>query len=40
MRGFGHLATIGVESSGSYGAALARELTRQAEQVIELNRPI
>lgn len=39
MRGYGHLASIGVESTGSYGAALARELTRQGEQVVEVNRP-
>ncbi|WP_373427272.1 IS110 family transposase [Arthrobacter globiformis] len=39
MRGYGSLASIGVESTGSFGAALARELTRQGEQVIEVNRP-
>lgn len=39
MRGYGNLASIGVESTGSFGAALARELTRQGEHVIEVNRP-
>lgn len=39
MRGYGQLASIGVESTGSFGAALARELTRQGERVIEVNRP-
>jgi transposase len=39
MHGYGHLASIGVESTGSFGAALARELTRQGEHVIEVNRP-
>ncbi|MFF1880107.1 transposase [Pseudarthrobacter sp. NPDC058196] len=29
MRCCGHLALIGVESKGSFGAALARELTRK-----------
>ena len=39
MRGYGDLASIGVESTGSFGAALARELTRQGEHVLEVNRP-
>lgn len=39
MRGFGELTSIGVESTGSFGAALARELTRNGEKVIEVNRP-
>lgn len=39
MRGFGELISIGVESTGSFGAALARELTHSGEKVIEVNRP-
>lgn len=39
MHGLGNLASIGVESTGSFGAALSRELTRQGEHVIEVNRP-
>ncbi|KHK94695.1 transposase [Microbacterium mangrovi] len=39
MRGYGDLSAIGVESTGSFGAALARELTRNGETVVEVNRP-
>jgi transposase len=39
MRSYGTLTSIGVESTGSFGAALARELTRSGEHVIEVNRP-
>lgn len=39
MRRFGNLVSIGVESTGSFGAALARELTGNGERVIEVNRP-
>lgn len=39
MRGHGDLTSIGVESTGSFGAALARELTRNGEKVVEVNRP-
>lgn len=39
MRSFGEVSSIGVESTGSFGAALARELTRSGERVVEVNRP-
>ncbi|MHB1010662.1 MAG: IS110 family transposase [Microbacterium sp. 14-71-5] len=39
MRQHGPIAAIGVESTGSFGAALARALTAAGEQVIEVNRP-
>jgi transposase len=39
MRSYGTLASVGVESTGSFGAALARELTCRGEHVIEVNRP-
>lgn len=39
MRGYGEVSSIGVESTGSFGAALARELTRNGEKVVEVNRP-
>jgi transposase len=39
LRGYDHLSSIGVESTGSFGAALARELGRNGEHVIEVNRP-
>lgn len=39
MRGLGEVTSIGVESTGSFGAALARELTRAGERVVEVNRP-
>jgi transposase len=39
MRGFGRLHAIGVEGTGSYGAALARYLSGQDVRVVEVNRP-
>ncbi len=39
MRSYGDVTSIGVESTGSFGAALARELTRSGEKVVEVNRP-
>jgi transposase len=39
MRSFGEIATIGVESTGSFGATLTRFLTKAGTEVIEVNRP-
>ncbi|HJV13321.1 MAG TPA: transposase, partial [Propionibacteriaceae bacterium] len=39
MRRHGHIAAIGVESTGSFGATLTRALTKAGEQVVEVNRP-
>lgn len=39
MRGFGRLHAVGVEGTGSYGAALARHLMSKAVRVIEVDRP-
>lgn len=39
MREHGRPAAIGVESTGSFGAALARALTAAGERVVEVNRP-
>ena len=39
MRGHGQLIAIGVESTGSFGAALTRTLTAAGERVVEVNRP-
>lgn len=39
MRGHGRIQAIGVESTGSFGAALTRSLTGFGERVIEVNRP-
>ncbi|GAA1329025.1 hypothetical protein GCM10009610_65850 [Pseudonocardia xinjiangensis] len=39
MRKHGQRAAIGVESTGSFGAALTRTLTAAGERVIEVNRP-
>lgn len=36
---FGQIAAVGVESTGSYGAALTRSLLEQGCRVIEVNRP-
>ncbi|HLX78060.1 MAG TPA: transposase, partial [Acidimicrobiales bacterium] len=36
---FGEVTKIGVEGTGSYGAGLARFLTRRGIDVIEVNRP-
>lgn len=39
LRGFGTLDAVGVESTGSYGAGLARHLAAAGVRVIEVNRP-
>jgi transposase len=39
MRGYGNLARVGVEGTGSYGAGLARYLLAQAVEVVEVIRP-
>jgi len=39
LRAFGPIQAIGVESTGSFGAALTRSLTAAGETVIEANRP-
>ncbi len=39
MRGFGAVREIGVEFSGSYGAALTRHLRSAGVKVVEVNRP-
>jgi transposase len=39
LRGHGHVQSIGVESTGSFGATLARALTSAGERVVEVNRP-
>jgi transposase len=39
MCAFGRLQAVGVEGTGSYGAALARHLTGVGVKVIEVNRP-
>jgi transposase len=39
MRRHGHIAAIGVESTGSFGATLTRALTKAGERVVEVNRP-
>jgi transposase len=39
VRGHGGVESIGVESTGSFGATLARYLTAAGERVIEVNRP-
>jgi transposase len=39
MRGHGHLDAIGVESTGSFGAALTRALSAAGQRVVEVNRP-
>jgi transposase len=39
MSGHGNVDAIGVESTGSFGAALTRSLTRAGQRVIEVNRP-
>jgi len=36
---WGHVEAVGVESSGSYGAGLARALTEGGIRVVEVNRP-
>jgi transposase len=39
MRGHGRIDAIGVESTGSFGAALTRVLSAAGERVVEVNRP-
>jgi transposase len=39
LRSFGQLQVVGVEGTGSYGSALARHLTSQGIDVIEVARP-
>jgi transposase len=39
LRGFGPVGAVGVESTGSYGAGLARHLIREDMRVIEVNQP-
>ncbi len=39
MRSFGRLHAVGVEGTGSYGAALARHLSSAKVKVVEVNRP-
>ncbi|MDP9435484.1 MAG: IS110 family transposase [Actinomycetota bacterium] len=39
LRGYGQLDKVGVEGTGSYGAALARHLTGDGVQVLEVARP-
>jgi transposase len=39
LRGFGTIAVVGVESTGSYGAALTRFLLKAGVRVVEVNQP-
>jgi len=39
LRRHGQVTAIGVESTGSFGAALTRSLTAAGERVVEVNRP-
>jgi transposase len=39
LAGFGTIDAVGVESTGSYGAGLARHLTAKGIKVVEVNRP-
>ena len=39
LRSHGRVGCVGVEGTGSYGAGLARYLTKMAVEVIEVNRP-
>ena len=39
LRSFGPLDRVGVEGTGSYGAALARHLTSSGIEVLEVSRP-
>ena len=39
MNGFGPLAKVGVEGTGSYGAGLAHHLQSRGVEVVEVNRP-
>lgn len=39
LRSFGDIGRVGVEGAGSYGGALARHLTKNGVQVVEVSRP-
>jgi len=39
MRSQGQVLTIGVESTGSFGATLTRALSKAGERIVEVNRP-
>jgi transposase len=39
LRGFGEVIAVGIEGTGSYGAALSRHLTREQVTVVEVGRP-
>ncbi len=39
MAGFGPVARVGVEGTGSYGASLARHLRAEGAEVVEVDRP-
>jgi transposase len=39
LRSFGRLVKVGVEGTGSYGAGLARHLTAQGIELVEVDRP-
>jgi transposase len=39
MRSHGEITTIGIESTGNFGAALTRFLTAAGEEVLEVNKP-
>lgn len=39
LRSYGTLVKVGVEGTGSYGAGLARYLTKRRVQLVEVNRP-
>ena len=39
LRGFGTVTVVGVESTGSYGAALTRSLLQAGVRVVEVNQP-
>ena len=39
LRSFGHLQTVGVEGTGSYGAGLTRHLLTAGIEVLEVDRP-
>jgi transposase len=39
LAGFGPIVAVGVEGTGSYGASLARYLTRNEVRIIEVDRP-
>ena len=39
LKGFGPVARVGIEGTGSYGAGLARSLRREGVEVVEVDRP-